>query len=189
MALRLRPNDAPMAMAAVKSLVRLGYPEQAEEMAVGVVAQHPDNMHALRFYGEYLVATGRLDEAVRQFEKIIHLEPLQPAPHVMIATLLMATQREAEARAHLDKAIALGADPFRVWHELGAMLAEQGKKVDMVTCDLFIGIELAPRGELYLGRHTISCSIDFFDLTFELAIKFVIRYVTHIEHHRIVVIV
>ncbi|MEJ2153702.1 MAG: FAD-dependent oxidoreductase [Desulfobacteraceae bacterium] len=35
------------------------------------------------------------------------------------------------------------------------MLAEQGKKVDLVTSDLFIGIELAPRGELYLGRQRL----------------------------------
>lgn len=35
------------------------------------------------------------------------------------------------------------------------MLAEQGKQVDMVTSDLFIGIELAPRGELYLGRQRL----------------------------------
>lgn len=35
------------------------------------------------------------------------------------------------------------------------MLADQGKSVDMVTSDLFIGIELAPRGELYLGRQRL----------------------------------
>ncbi len=35
------------------------------------------------------------------------------------------------------------------------LLAEQGKKVDLVTSDLFIGIELAPRGELYLGRQRL----------------------------------
>ena len=35
------------------------------------------------------------------------------------------------------------------------LLAEQGKKVDLVTGDLFIGIELAPRGELYLGRQRL----------------------------------
>ena len=35
------------------------------------------------------------------------------------------------------------------------LLAERGKQVDMVTGDLFIGIELAPRGELYLGRQRL----------------------------------
>lgn len=35
------------------------------------------------------------------------------------------------------------------------MLAEQGKKVDLLTNDLFIGIELAPRGELYLARQRL----------------------------------
>jgi mycofactocin system FadH/OYE family oxidoreductase 2 len=35
------------------------------------------------------------------------------------------------------------------------LLADQGKKVDLVTSDLFIGIELAPRGELYLGRQRL----------------------------------
>ncbi len=35
------------------------------------------------------------------------------------------------------------------------LLAGQGKKIDMITSDLFIGIELAPRGELYLGRQRL----------------------------------
>ncbi len=35
------------------------------------------------------------------------------------------------------------------------LLADQGKKVDMVTSDLFIGIELAPVGDLYLTRQRL----------------------------------
>ncbi len=34
-------------------------------------------------------------------------------------------------------------------------LADQGKKVDMITGDLFIGIELAPLGDLYLTRQRL----------------------------------
>ena len=35
------------------------------------------------------------------------------------------------------------------------LLADRGKKVDMVTSDLFIGIELAPLGDLYLTRQRL----------------------------------
>jgi mycofactocin system FadH/OYE family oxidoreductase 2 len=35
------------------------------------------------------------------------------------------------------------------------LLADQGKKVDMVTSDLFIGIELGPIGDLYLSRQRL----------------------------------
>lgn len=35
------------------------------------------------------------------------------------------------------------------------LLADQGKKVDMVTSDLFIGMELAPLGDLYLTRQRL----------------------------------
>ena len=35
------------------------------------------------------------------------------------------------------------------------LLASQGKKVDMVTSDLFIGIEVAPLGDLYLTRQRL----------------------------------
>ncbi|MBW1780855.1 MAG: FAD-dependent oxidoreductase [Deltaproteobacteria bacterium] len=35
------------------------------------------------------------------------------------------------------------------------MLADQGKQVDMITSDLFIGIELAPLGDLYLTRQRL----------------------------------
>ena len=34
-------------------------------------------------------------------------------------------------------------------------LADQGKKVDMVTSELFIGLELAPLGDLYLSRQRL----------------------------------
>ena len=34
-------------------------------------------------------------------------------------------------------------------------LVDQGKKVDMVTSDLFIGMELAPIGDLYLTRQRL----------------------------------
>jgi NADPH-dependent 2,4-dienoyl-CoA reductase/sulfur reductase-like enzyme len=34
-------------------------------------------------------------------------------------------------------------------------LADQGKKVDMITHELFIGIELAPLGDLYLSRQRL----------------------------------
>jgi mycofactocin system FadH/OYE family oxidoreductase 2 len=34
-------------------------------------------------------------------------------------------------------------------------LADQGKKVDMVTSELFVGIELAPLGDLYLSRQRL----------------------------------
>jgi 2,4-dienoyl-CoA reductase-like NADH-dependent reductase (Old Yellow Enzyme family) len=35
-------------------------------------------------------------------------------------------------------------------------LADQGKKVDMITSDLFIGIDLAPIGDLYLTRQRLG---------------------------------
>jgi len=35
------------------------------------------------------------------------------------------------------------------------LLADQDKKVDMVTSDLFVGIELAPLGDLYLTRQRL----------------------------------
>jgi mycofactocin system FadH/OYE family oxidoreductase 2 len=35
------------------------------------------------------------------------------------------------------------------------ILADQGKKIDMVTPDLFIGVELAPIGDLYLTRQRL----------------------------------
>lgn len=35
------------------------------------------------------------------------------------------------------------------------LLADQGKKVDMVTSDLFVGIELGPLGDLYLTRQRL----------------------------------
>ena len=54
-----------------------------------------------------------------------------------------------------DKVLFVDEDGGHHGMATAELLAEQGKKVDMVTSDLFIGIELAPRGELYLGRQRL----------------------------------
>jgi hypothetical protein len=54
-----------------------------------------------------------------------------------------------------DKVLFVDEDGGHHAMATAELLAEQGKKVDMVTSDLFIGIELAPRGELYLGRQRL----------------------------------
>ncbi|MGD8251188.1 MAG: FAD-dependent oxidoreductase [Desulfobacterales bacterium] len=54
-----------------------------------------------------------------------------------------------------DKVLFIDEDGGHHAMATAEMLAEQGKRVDMVTSDLFIGIELAPRGELYLSRQRL----------------------------------
>jgi len=54
-----------------------------------------------------------------------------------------------------DKVLFVDEDGGHHAMATAELLAEQGKQVDMVTSDLFIGIELAPRGELYLGRQRL----------------------------------
>ena len=54
-----------------------------------------------------------------------------------------------------DKVLFVDEDGGHHAMATAELLSEQGKKVDMVTSDLFIGIELAPRGELYLGRQRL----------------------------------
>ncbi|MCH8165684.1 MAG: tetratricopeptide repeat protein, partial [Planctomycetes bacterium] len=126
-AMRLRPNDTTMALLVASSLLRLGYPGEAEQLIIGAVARHPDNVAVRQRYAEFLAITGRWPEAVEQCQKLIALDPLEPGPQVRLGALLMHMQRETQARVHLDKAIELGADPLEVWHELGSMLVEQGR--------------------------------------------------------------
>ena len=54
-----------------------------------------------------------------------------------------------------DKVLFVDEDGGHHAMATAELLAEQGRKVDMVTSDLFIGVELAPRGELYLGRQRL----------------------------------
>jgi mycofactocin system FadH/OYE family oxidoreductase 2 len=54
-----------------------------------------------------------------------------------------------------DKVLFINEDGGHYSMGTAEMLADQGKQVAMVTGDLFIGIELAPRGELYLGRQRL----------------------------------
>jgi protein O-GlcNAc transferase len=58
-------------------------------------------------YGRALAAAGRLDDAIRQFEKALALEPELADTHMGLALALHSAGRESEAEAHYREAMRL----------------------------------------------------------------------------------
>ncbi|HEX9637084.1 MAG TPA: tetratricopeptide repeat protein [Acidobacteriota bacterium] len=55
---------------------------------------------------------GRLEAAERLLDSVLKLEPEHDGAHAMLAKILLSTRREAEARAHLSRALAARPDYY-----------------------------------------------------------------------------
>ena len=81
----------------------------AEGHFLKAIEMRPDYPEAHLWYGNLLIATGRLDEAVREMRKGKELEPLEPAPPTHLGWALYYSRRYDESIEELRRVIA--ADP------------------------------------------------------------------------------
>jgi TolB-like protein len=81
----------------------------AEGHFLKAIEMRPDYPEAHLWYGNLLVATGRLDEAVREMRKGKELEPLEPAPPTHLGWALYYSRRFDESIEEYRRVIA--ADP------------------------------------------------------------------------------
>lgn len=70
---------------------------------------NPNYVTAQHWYGEYLLETGKFDEAMVHLRKAQELDPLAPIHYVSIALALMTQRRDDEALTQLG--ISLDIDP------------------------------------------------------------------------------
>jgi tetratricopeptide (TPR) repeat protein len=81
----------------------------AESRFLEAIRMKPEYPEAHLWYGNLLIATGRLDEAVREMRKGKELEPLEPAPPTHLGWALYYSRRFDESIEEYRRVIA--ADP------------------------------------------------------------------------------
>lgn len=149
--------------------------EQADELGgqVRLISRRPGRK-AMRGVIRYL--KHKIDQSAIHVETGVTVTPqmlLDQAPDAVVVATGSVPVGNPYPGNYGPPAVLSGWDVIRGTHPVGAkvlfidedgghhsmataeLLIEQGKQVDLVTSDLFIGIELAPRGELYLGRQRL----------------------------------
>ncbi len=97
------------------------------------VAQYPDALDGWFRLGWARMITGRSEQAVQAFQKVLEIDPKNSGARVNIATAYKGLKKPAEAVANYQKAFALNPEDLYgvfVNHEYGFTLVELGKLQD-----------------------------------------------------------
>ncbi len=137
--LNLPPAFAPVVVGIVASgltvatFLRNADYASARNLWADTVAQRPENPRAHYNLGLALLAEGRRDDAVRQFEHAIRLQPTHAFAHFQLGVLAMNDGASSLAVEHFTAALA--ADPHYVDARvnLGHVLARSGRAEEAIT--------------------------------------------------------
>jgi serine/threonine protein kinase/tetratricopeptide (TPR) repeat protein len=97
------------------------------------VAQYPDALDGWFRLGWARMITGRSEQAIQAFQKVLEIDPKNSGARVNIATAYKGLRKPADALANYQKAFALNPEDLYgmyVNHEYGFTLVEMGKLQD-----------------------------------------------------------
>jgi len=102
----------------------------AETLWRDTLATHPDVAMARINLGMLLHGAGRHEEAAREFEAALALEPGDPDALNDLALALVAQGKTAEAIARWEEAVRVAPGHAEAWNNLGNALAQEGRLAD-----------------------------------------------------------
>ncbi len=106
-ALRVDP-DCPMAALYLgRALLRLGREAEAMPVFGGLLERHIMVEHVYDARGAYYAEQGRLDEALREYETLLAIQPGNPGAHLRMARLCEQAGDPVRARQHYERFLEL----------------------------------------------------------------------------------
>ncbi len=123
---------------AVKGIKRL---ERAIEI-------HPNYIEARNNLGVRYSMMGRWAEAAKQFERASDLDPAAALPHLNLAVAMQALGDEEAAVLNAEEAVRLAPHHVGMNYYLGAILAEQGRRLDDAVQHLSRAEQVYPKAKL-----------------------------------------
>jgi tetratricopeptide (TPR) repeat protein len=137
-ALKIAPNDVRLSYMLAQALRNTGDLDAAVETARSLRAAHPDDVRTVYLLAQMLEAKGRHQEIVDllkpEIARLRAASPPDKARSGQIAVLLASQglalqqlQRDDEAAASLQEAVALSPDDTTVMFQLGAVLERAGR--------------------------------------------------------------
>lgn len=109
-AVQYEPSLAPAHTLLAHTLVRLGEVPRATEHFLEACALEPEDYHHFFNLGVFYEKTGRIDDAVLAFERVVALKPASLDAHYFLARMRMTFADHARARAHLEECVRLSAE-------------------------------------------------------------------------------
>ncbi len=124
----------PQQNARISVLLQQGRYPDAEAALRDVLAQNPDNAHALMLMAIVLYRMDRDDDALGAINVALRMEPDSDRIHAWKARILLALNRHAEAMRSAQRALELDAsDPFN-WTAKGAVHADRRQWSESEEC-------------------------------------------------------
>jgi protein O-mannosyl-transferase len=111
---------------AVLSWIQVGYWRNSETLFRHALAVTNDNKIANNNLGNYLMASGRLSEALPYFETAVRIDPESAPARTNLGTVLGELGRLPDAIAQLQIAVRLAPDDPKAHSQLGTALAYAG---------------------------------------------------------------
>jgi Flp pilus assembly protein TadD len=128
-AVRLLPNDAPLALGFVENLETMDQHEQALEVARDVVRYAPDFAPAHGRVGYNLALLGRLEEAAAALRRAAQADAAAAGASNDLGVVLWLLGRGAEAEASLREAVAADGEGLRQRANLSLVKAAQARSL------------------------------------------------------------
>jgi class 3 adenylate cyclase/TolB-like protein/Tfp pilus assembly protein PilF len=118
--------------------------EEAYERAI---ALNPSFATAHDWYGQYLAAMGRSEEALREMERARELDPLSPSTMADVCFVHVLARRLSRAREHCLSSLELDPNFAEARVALGLVHATEGR-ADAAIRELERAVELSAGGDL-----------------------------------------
>jgi TolB-like protein/tetratricopeptide (TPR) repeat protein len=99
----------------------------AEKSGREAVESNPNSVHARLRYAQILYSNGHPDEAMRQINAAVALDPLSPVVHAHAGDLAASMKNMQEAESHLSRAIELDSTAVTPRVALSMVYSEEGR--------------------------------------------------------------
>jgi tetratricopeptide (TPR) repeat protein len=125
------PKDAATLALAGRTYAVAGDLPKAEALLDRAVAADAAYMPAYYYLGQIYVRQRRLGDARQRYEEMVKRQPDNIAAHTMVAMLLQAENKPAEAKARYEKILQIDSRAVVAANNLAYMHAEAGTELDI----------------------------------------------------------
>lgn len=120
---RIRPDDEATLTALIAVQLERHQHEEADELCQDWIARHPASPHAWFMRGTVRARQERIEEALDAWRRTIQLDPTYVEARLRSSTLLVRTERAAEAAALLENGLHIHPQDVRLLARLSWILA------------------------------------------------------------------
>ncbi len=110
-----------------KENVSPNFKKQLEDLKIKA-EKNPDNIEALKDYGDFLAAAHQLDEAIKIYEKILKINPQNKETLFSISFIYYNKQEFDQAETFINKILKIDSKDHQALYNLGAINALRGNK-------------------------------------------------------------